>query len=66
MTEFHVDELHTTLETLSGEALLSSDVLARIVAEVRASLAASEQSRRSLEADLDLRPVIEQQRAGRW
>ena len=66
MTEFHVDELHTTLETISGESLLSADVLARIVAEVRASLAVSEQNRRSLEADLDLRPVVEQQRARRW
>jgi hypothetical protein len=66
MTEFHVDELHTTVETISGESLLAPDVLARIVAEVRAALAAAEQSRRSFAADIDLRTVVQQQRSGRW
>jgi hypothetical protein len=65
VTEFHVDELHTTLDTVSSEALLTREVLARVVMAVRASLEEDEQSRRSLAADLDLRSVVEQQRT-RW
>jgi hypothetical protein len=66
-TEFHVDELHTTFDTVSGDALLTDEVLARIVSAVRAGLAQDEQNRRSLAADLDLRSVVQQQRDdGMW
>jgi hypothetical protein len=62
---YQVDELHTTLDTVSGDALLTPAVLARVVKAVRASLDEDDRQRRSLAADLDLRSTVEQQRAWR-
>jgi hypothetical protein len=62
MTEYQVDELHTTFDTVSGEALLTPDVLTRIVSAVRARQAEDDNNRRSLQRDLDLRSVVDQQR----
>lgn len=63
--EIHIDELHTTYDSVSAEALLTPDVLARIVTAVRECERADHAGREALQADLDTRSVVEQQRAGR-
>jgi hypothetical protein len=63
--EIHIDELHTTYDSVSAQALLTPDVLARIVAAVRESERADRLRQQDREADLDTRSVVEQQRAGR-
>jgi hypothetical protein len=61
--EIHVDELHTTADTMSLNALLTPQLLARIVAAVRADLAADQARHRDRAADVDFRSPVEQQRA---
>ena len=63
--EIHIDELRTTYDAVSAQALLTPEVLARIVAAVRESERADRVRRDDLQADLDSRSVVEQQRAGR-
>lgn len=63
--EIHIDQLHSTYDTVSAEALLTPDVVARIAAAVRACERAERENRLDRDADLDTRSVVEQQRAGR-
>lgn len=63
--EIHIDELHTTYDSVPAEALLTPDVLSRIVAAVRENERADRVRDEDLQADLDTRSVVEQQRAGR-
>jgi len=63
--EIHIDELHTTYDAVSAQALLTPEVLARIVAAVRECERAERAGHEDLQADLDTRSVVEQQRAGR-
>jgi hypothetical protein len=65
MIEFHVEELHTTLDTVDGDALLTPERLDRIAAAVATRIARACQAERALRADLDTRSIIEQQRAER-
>ena len=64
--DVEISELHTTVDVVDREALLSPEVLARIVAAVRASLAAERAQQHDRSQDIDFRSVVEQQRAGRW
>ncbi len=63
--DVRIDELHSTVDTVGAEALLSPQVLARIVAAVRASLDQRSTAERDRKADVDTRSIVEQQRAGR-
>ena len=63
--EIHIDALHTTYDSVSAQALLTPEVLSRIVAAVRECERAERQGERDRDADLDTRSVVEQQRAGR-
>jgi hypothetical protein len=63
--DVQIDELTSTVEVVDREALLSPELLARIVAAVRASLAAERRLERDRAQDVDVRSVVEQQRAGR-
>ncbi|MFC6705788.1 hypothetical protein [Flexivirga alba] len=63
--EIHIDELHTTHDSVSAQALLTPELLARIVAAVRDCERVERQRRQDREADLDTRSVVDQQRAGR-
>jgi hypothetical protein len=63
--DVEISELHTTVDVVDREALLSPEVLARIVAAVRASLAADHTQKHDRSQDIDFRSVVEQQRAGR-
>jgi hypothetical protein len=63
--DVQIDELTSTVEVVDREALLSPELLARIVAAVRAGLAAERRLERDRAQDVDVRSVVEQQRAGR-
>jgi hypothetical protein len=63
--DVHIDELHSTVETVHPDALLSPDLIAAIVAAVRASLARTEALDRDRTEDLDTRSIVDQQRDGR-
>jgi hypothetical protein len=63
--DVHVDELHTSFDTIGADSLLAPDVLERIVAAVRACLGAGHAQKCDRAADVDFRSVVEQQRAGR-
>lgn len=58
--DVRIDELHTTTETVGR---LSREDLDHVVAQVRRELEASAGDAQALAADLDLRSVVEQQRA---
>jgi hypothetical protein len=62
--DVHIDELHSSVESVGAEALLSPEVLERIVAAVRAALDRSAGLERARAADLDTRSLVERQRAG--
>lgn len=64
-TEIHIDQMHSTLDTVSPEVLLSPEIIARIAAAVRACERAERAQTLDHDADLDTRSVVEQQRAGR-
>jgi hypothetical protein len=63
--DVQIDEVNSTVEVVDRSELLSPEVLARIVAAVRASLAAERRGQHDRAADVDVRSVVEQQRAGR-
>jgi hypothetical protein len=63
--DVRIDELHSTVDTVGTDALLSPEVVAHIVAAVRATLAREAAAGRDRAADLDTRSVVDQQRAGR-
>lgn len=63
--EIHIDELRTTYDSVSAQALFTPEVLTRIVAAVREAERADRIRREDLQADLDSRSVVEQQRTGR-
>ncbi|MDT4936851.1 MAG: hypothetical protein QOG80_522 [Pseudonocardiales bacterium] len=63
--DVEINEVHSTIDTIDRETLLSPEILARIVAAVRASLRAEQAHQRDRAEDVDVRSVVEQQRAGR-
>ncbi len=57
-----IQELHTTVDVAAPESLLSPPVLAQVVKAVLAELEARERPAQARASELDLRPVIQQQR----
>jgi hypothetical protein len=64
MVDVRIDELHSTIDTVDGDALLTPDVLDRIVQTVLGELQAREGSTETLRSELDMRSIVEQQRGG--
>ena len=64
MVDVRIDELHSTIDTVDGDALLTPDVLDRIVRTVLGELQARERSTETLRSELDMRSIVEQQRGG--
>ena len=58
-----IQELHTSVEVAVPESLLSPQVLAQVVTAVLAALEARERPAQVRASELDLRPVIQQQRS---
>jgi hypothetical protein len=65
VTDVRIGTLHSTVETVRPETLLSPDVLTVIVAAVRADMATGRADQQDRAEDVDIRSVVEQQRAGR-
>ncbi|MCW2714563.1 MAG: hypothetical protein JWN88_1610 [Frankiales bacterium] len=63
--DVRIEELTTAVHAVDPEALLTPAVLGRVVEAVLARLAANERDEQSRGRELDLRSVVEQQRAGR-
>jgi hypothetical protein len=63
--DVQIDEVSSTVEIVDRETLLSPEIIARIVAAVRASLTAERSQQHDRAEDVDFRSVVEQQRAGR-
>jgi hypothetical protein len=62
-----IEEMHTSVEVVDSQALLSPAVLARIVEAVVRRLAEHEHQENARDTERDLRSVVEQQRAtGGW
>lgn len=61
--DVHIEELHTTLESVNAEALLSPAVLARIVSAVKRELKDDARGDLIRADETDLRSVVERQRA---
>lgn len=62
--DVRIDELHTTVEALDGNALLSPETMERIVRAVLRAIELGERSRESHRSDLDTRSIVERQRGG--
>jgi len=63
--DVQIDEVRSTVEIVDREALLSPEIVARIVAAGRAARPAARRPQHDRAEDVDFRPVVEQQRAGR-
>jgi len=64
MADVRIDELHSTVDTVDGAALLTPEVLDRIVQTVLGALQARERGTQALRSELDMRSIVEQQRGG--
>jgi len=62
--DVRIDELHSTVDTVDGNALLTPETLDRIVRAVLHALANQQRGQEALRADLDTRSIVEQQRGG--
>jgi hypothetical protein len=60
-----IEEMHTSVQVVDSQALLSPAVMAQIVEAVLRQLDARESESRARATELDLRSVVEQQRAAR-
>ncbi|MEP6817670.1 MAG: hypothetical protein ABI873_19200 [Marmoricola sp.] len=58
-----IEELHTSVHSVGANALLTPEVLARIVAAVKSELKTEAQGARVRDTEHDLRSVVERQRA---
>lgn len=61
--DVHIEELHTSVDAVDAEALLSPAVLARIVAAVKRQLDDDARGDLIRADETDLRSVVERQRA---
>jgi hypothetical protein len=64
MADVRIDELHSTVDSVDGGALLTPEVLDRIVQAVLGELQARERGAQALRSELDMRSIVEQQRGG--
>jgi hypothetical protein len=62
--DVRIDELHSTVDAIDGDALLTPETLDRIVRAVLRALEHDERGRQTLRSDLDTRSIVEQQRGG--
>jgi len=60
--EVRIEELETSIDAVDGQALLTPDVLARIVAAVCHELDARDRRRAVRGAERDLRSLVDRQR----
>jgi hypothetical protein len=63
--DVQIDEVSSTVHVVDRETLLSPEIIARIIAAVRASLTAERRQQHDRAEDVDFSSVVEQQRAGR-
>lgn len=63
--DVHIDELHSTVDAVDGDALLTPGVQAQIVRAVLRELESRDRGRDTLRSDLDMRSIVEQQRETR-
>jgi len=63
--DVRIEELTTAVHAVDPAALLTPAVLGQVVDAVLAQLATRSRDEQTLGSELDLRPVVEQQRAGR-
>jgi hypothetical protein len=63
--DVEINEVHSSVETVDPETLLSPAVLRRIVAAVVDTMAAQHARHGDRAEDVDVRSIVEQQRAGR-
>jgi hypothetical protein len=63
--DVQIEEVHSSVDVVDHDALLTPEILARIVAAVRASLADEHRRKADRAEDVDFRSVIDQQRDGR-
>lgn len=61
----HIDEVHTSVQVVDPQALLTPAVLEQIVAAVLERLSARDRDSQARGTELDRRSVVEQQRATR-
>jgi hypothetical protein len=64
MADVRIDELHSTVDSVDGSALLTPEVLNNIVQAVLGELQARERGAQALRSELDMRSIVEQQRGG--
>jgi hypothetical protein len=64
MADVRIDELHSTVDAVDGAALLTPEVMDRIVQSVVEELQARERGAQALRSELDMRSIVEQQRGG--
>ena len=64
MADVRIDELHSTVDTVDGAALLTPELLDRIVETVLGELQTRERGAQALRSELDMRSIVEQQRGG--
>ena len=64
MADVRIDELHSTIDSVDGAALLTPEVLDSIVQAVLEELQARDSGARALRSELDMRSIVEQQRGG--
>jgi len=57
-----IDELHSTVDAVDGDALLTPSTLDHIVKAVLRAIANEQRGRDALRSDLDTRSIVEQQR----
>lgn len=63
--EIDIQELHTEIEVTDPGSVLTPAVLAQVTEAVLAELKRRDQAARARATELDLRPVVEQQRRAR-
>lgn len=62
--DVRIDELHSTVDAIDGDALLTPETLDRIVRAVLRALQHEQRGQEALRSDLDTRSIVEQQRGG--
>jgi hypothetical protein len=62
--DVQINELHSTVDAIDGDALLMPQTLERIVRAVVAALDARQRDRAAVRDDIDTRSIVQQQRQG--
>ncbi len=62
--DVRIDEMHTRIDAVDGDSLLTQQVLERIVRAVIRAMADGQRDERSRRHDVDLRSITDQLQAG--